>query len=102
MKGHSMAILNATYSDEHDGSVVLSGCGYEMEPVTLEIHYADGGTQRYGIGVLWNEGEGSGCLDHNYILIEGHSGLWTINAFQPSPHGQHKLALVASGQVKVP
>lgn len=76
---NSSTTLTANPSSAVTGStVVLSGCGYEFEPVELDVtNNATGATTVYWAG-MW----ASGCFSTSFPA--GPAGSYTINAIQHS------------------
>jgi len=77
--GSGSATLTASPSAVVSGaSVELSGCGYEFEPVELDVtNNATGATQIYWAGMF-----ASGCFSTAFTA--GAAGSYTINAIQHS------------------
>jgi hypothetical protein len=80
--GVSSATLTASPSPAASGdTVVLSGCGYEFEPVELDItNDATGATEIYWAGMFY--AGGADCFSTAFTA--GPAGSYTIKAVQQS------------------
>lgn len=77
-------------------AVYLSGCGYDVAPVTLKIRHSAGYTQEYSVG-MW----ATGCMFNGYFLTR-ETGTYTIDVYQASGRNRHPtLVLKASTTLTV-